>query len=748
MYKIALVQNQSEMAHYGYADAQPFLDSLGYDTTLFTAQNISLLHGNLSSSFDAIILASNSMNDKTIRHQLTEGRVCKAIGKLLSNGAGLLCLSQLGTASTDDSLSAQFPFLPTANEKLLAGSVRPLAEATTLGVINNPVGASGHLLLHYPNLVNLDLLQQGANTFRNLPGLYWHFWSGVSLESWETVLVDDGQAGDPRPLLVASKQSLDHRLVFSALALDWQRQDKLLENLVRYVVEGHQSTAILFNRISNSPSFAYFLASLNSRRFPYRNYPSDNADDMDSLAKYIKDGIHSTLVLAPELDIKVLPQTLLEVVRAAIGSGTLGVVQFAAGEEAFPFESIRTTSYRRFVLPLLQEMEIGIQSELRSGYVDGSFWSTVEVLQTLEQLSDASRNYRDLVGATISRIESHDREGSYDGVFGATCAALWLKATFLGIEDSATQKTASWVRNVLTRYEYREQALALTTFRNGCLGVAEDIKLASEIIESVLSEELTQTDLIAYLRTAYAFGLAQYYVPLLERLCDIHAKQGWLDLATAAEAAGIVQDTWYVLLGDEDASKLLSERIELRVTNLVYTTIIFIQDSLDLRRGNRGYPWDGKASTAVKCISAWLKFDARLELPVYDAIAVLEDAAGVAKLSLSNTTALAVLDELKYENSHLRTLNADLQVVLDEARTMEMLHRRTRLARRLLLWGSITLLYLLVTIVIASFVEVHHRSASDLYHAAFVTPIVFHIGVLALVAAYAVLPWKRLLERD
>jgi hypothetical protein len=40
MYKIALIQNQSLMSHYGYHDARPLLQEFEYETYLYTAKNI------------------------------------------------------------------------------------------------------------------------------------------------------------------------------------------------------------------------------------------------------------------------------------------------------------------------------------------------------------------------------------------------------------------------------------------------------------------------------------------------------------------------------------------------------------------------------------------------------------------------------------------------------------------------------------------------------------------------------------
>ncbi len=94
--------------------------------------------------------------------------------------------------------------------------------------------------------------------------------------------------------------------------------------------------------------------------------------------------------------------------------------------------SIELTSRQRYAVHVLQQVELKVQAELRNGYIDGSFWSTAEVLQSLEAMSQSRGNYAALVGPTLDRIDGHERGGSYDGVFSATSAACWIRAKYLG----------------------------------------------------------------------------------------------------------------------------------------------------------------------------------------------------------------------------------------------------------------------------------------------------------------------------
>ena len=67
MFKIALVQNISEMRNYSYADLRKDLHELGFETQNFTRENISLLSSVLSTSqTDCVVFASNVFNDKSI----------------------------------------------------------------------------------------------------------------------------------------------------------------------------------------------------------------------------------------------------------------------------------------------------------------------------------------------------------------------------------------------------------------------------------------------------------------------------------------------------------------------------------------------------------------------------------------------------------------------------------------------------------------------------------------------------------
>ena len=380
MYRVALVQNQSEMAHYGYADAQPLLREMGYDVELFTAHNVRQLAGSIGSSFDAIFLGSNSLNDKTIRIELREGEVGKSIAEFLASGGGLLSMHQLGMARESD---VQFSFLPDSEMEDLKSVVRPLDEDPTDGEISIPNGTENHILNRYPHVIHGGQVMSACRQFRSLPGLYWHWWEGVNLSSWDTIL-HDAKGDTQRPLLIATKESSPIRAVFSAVTLDWQRHRSLLENVLRFIVEGRHATAVLYDPRQSSIGFEYLLKSLSSQRFPYRQYALDT--NVSELARYVDEGVHTSLMLAPHVEASEIPDSLSESIQQSLGAGSLRLIQVDSPSGGSETGVLRIESRQRFAIAKLHEVELRIQSELRNGYVDGSFWGTAEVLQKLDKI--------------------------------------------------------------------------------------------------------------------------------------------------------------------------------------------------------------------------------------------------------------------------------------------------------------------------------------------------------------------------
>lgn len=735
-HRVALVQNQSEMAHYSYADASRFLRDLGYQVELFTAFNVHELERSLVQDLDAVVLASNSLNDKTIRRAFATSTLPMALEDFLASGKGLVSFHQLGLASSDLST---LEFLP-ANLREVRARSRPPEERSADGVLAIHPAHGKHLALNYPHDVDADSIAKNALQFRSLPGLYWHYWTGNSEAYWDTLVVDRS-GSSVRPLILCTKGDAQCRVVLSALTLDWQRADALLENVLRYTVEGQHRTALLTDGRTSSAAFEFLTETLSSRRFPFRRY--DFRRDTEPLKRYIDEGMHRTVVLAPQLSFDSLDEELQVIVDRAIDSGQLRVIDMTSSPSGTGRFTVR--GRQRYAQKLLHDLELEVQAELRHGYIDGSFWSTVETLQSLTALSRVSGAYRDFVAAAIELMDTHDRDGSYDEVFGATCAALWIRAEFLGPSHEKTERTASWIRRCIDRYDDRERALAFRMLAVHGLLLPEERQRISAILVSVGSEHLSLIDLVSYLRAALAIGHSPAIAPLVMRLCERVTSDGWPDLATAAEAAIALLDA-APLVAREHLGTGPSGEVRHSMDSVLHEAIILIQDAVARTaperytpKGGR-YPWDGKASTSAKCIEAWLKFDELQDMPVYEVVDSIQqfhrDVIGLE----SSRTALQVLDDLKATTDELQEELTQANARLLRAAVAEVAARR----RTLMLLGTV---YILVALSAAIFWS-SARSGIGIVASAFVHVWPFHLTVGALALTALAVPWERWFRRQ
>jgi hypothetical protein len=729
MYSIALVQNQSEMAHYGYADARPLLD--GYDYRLFTGDNVAELPVVLARrQVDAVVLGSNALNDKVILRTLCNPGFASQLGEFLASGRGLLCLQQIGLAMRKG------PALNLLPEPL--GQVVPTVlarEDTALsGRLAVGSGAARHVALTYPQLIDPAEVRAHACSFPSLPGVYWHYWERVDLAEWDQLIVDPSASAE-RALVLAAKQSAPWRVVISSLPLDWQKHVSLFRNLLTYATEGRHNVATLTDRRVGGP-FDYLRESLVVQRLPFGEYVLP--DDTERLARNVRHGIHSTLLIAPRLHLRDLPDPLQQTVETAVQGGTLRVLDIGPG--AYGISGVNVVSRELRPRRLLQGTELQVQGELRTGYIDDSFWSHIETLQTLDKLPDRTVDYAGLLEPAWAITRNHDREGSYDEIFGPTCAYYWFRARYLGVDSAEARQTAGWLRGALPRYESHERALAYLMFAShGQLLPEEEGELA-RIVRALDVTRLSETDLVLYLRAALVLtGRPELTTdPVTELALALAGRQrngAWVDLTTTATAANLLLDARAALAGDGARAADVRRQIEDSAQDAIVVILRVLAQS-EAAPGSRPYPWDGKASTTVKCLQAWMKFDALQDLPVYDILENLRRSDERATQFASNRTALAVLGETNAENIRLRVELAT--AVEREGRAtgrLEQAERRGRVRDRVLL-AAAAVMYVLSTMLVGLLAS-KERSASAAALDGFVKGWGFHLAFLSFVVSLA-----------
>ena len=442
--------------------------------------------------------------------------------------------------------------------------------------------------------------------------------------------------------------------------------------------------------------------------------------------------MHTTLVLGEGIALDALPNALKTQVSLLVEAGDLKLVTLDRNPGALATFSIASReSYARRLLALA---ELAVQAELRGGNIDGSFWSTAETLQVLENLPTKQADYEGVVGEALRLAAEHDRNGSYDEVFGVTCALYWLRARYLGIASPAARTTEAWLLANVAQYDDREQALAYTTFAS--LGTLTDAGRSAlgAILEGLTWKGLSEIDLVTYLRAALVARLPRTIPSIVAALEAKQVDGAWIDLATTASAASALLDAQELVRADPTIAPQGLPGVD----HLIRRAVIYIQDSLPAG-SQHAFPWEGKASTTVRCLEAWLKFDRGVDLPVYDVVDHLQGADLVARELASTRTSLAVLEQLKSENDALTARVDDL------APRVEAADREFR-RRRLLSIATGLMCYVLAVTLIAS-IGMDEAGFRPLMERAFVTPANVHIGLAAALAAVLLIPWQTFFRR-
>jgi len=732
MFIVALVQNQSEMSHYGYADARPLLEEFGYQSVLYTAQNIDELATDLKRpKFDAVLFASNALNDKTIRDTVMSDVFKNSFRQFLGTGKGCLILHQLRMAQ--DSLPLKF--LPESLSSIQP-KVREQDEKSSDGDLHLTSIAKSQVSFLYPISVSMSDVKKVCLSFRSLKGLYWHHWQNASETDWDILLYDTGSDGLQRPLIVASKGFEPFRVQLCSLTLDWQRQKGLLRNILTYVVEGKHNTAILKDSQNTSAAFEYFAECLKSRKYPFRIYYTDQ--NLKDFEVNIRNGVHTIVILGPFVDEGKIGKEIASLLWGYVENGRIKLISTTQDKRVKGFN---IAGRERFALRLLRDLELTIQQELYRGYIDGSFWSTVESLQILNGMVSCVKPAYDkeTLKKVFEMAKTHDHSGSYDEVFGVTCALLWLRSTYQGINDNDTQRTLKWLRNNLADYEDREKALAFHTIINIEVATNHERDALRNLLlgQQFKFEHLSEIDLIVYLKAAIVIGIKDMVIPIVGRLQQNQQDGKWIDLATTATAVVALLDA-LALLKKEDPNAYVRIRPALELT--IFKSIIYIQDSMEVSSIARNitYPWDNKASTSLKCIHAWLKFEELIDLPIYELIDALKSYSSTENVRSTSETALTILDELRKENKLLIGKTAQ------QAQQIRRAHRLSTWNR--ILWITLSfLLYFVISVSVYSSVVGWNTPMNEILKNLFIGGWQAHIALagLAVAVIFGVIPLMR-----
>ncbi len=703
MKRIALIQNQTEMTNYGHADGRRYLEQLGQDYILFTADSIHALASALiSGEIACVLIGTNALHDQVIREYLLSSQAATALSTFLGSGRGLIVMMQYKAAYEN----YPFSFLPAALGRISA-ILRPNEETAVSSNLTPLNEVLAPPLLFYPNKVDVTQIQLESRKHSSLTGVYWHYW-GIEQPAFWDAHITSNEVEENRNLVISSRDHTGVRVVMSALPLDWHGHMPLFSNVVTYAMDGRHDTAFLLGEDQPDLTVGYLAEKLEGVRQPHRVY-GPSAEEQAEALKNVIHGVHNTLFLASGVDAHDLfAGRESGEVQARITAGNLRVISFDVASRG---TSVRVLGQRSIARDAYELLVPAVGHQLTRGFLDGSFRGTVAGLEELESLPhglDATLFPFDRV---LEECDRHDRAGSYDEVIGATIALLWLRGKALGIGDPKTQRSLTWLRSRYAATEPRERLQALGVFDS--LGVIKptEVKVANATLSVLDASLATEIELLGHLEAAIRFereDVARSIIcELAKRQRDGHGPI-WIDIPTTANLIKLL----VVASNRFEALSCGAEPIEAQLRTLVIPAMVAVEGAY--HRSLEGeasdallVPWDGKISTALRCVSAWHLFDQYLGAPVEEAAEAVIRSARRASISSLAEGAIQSLRDVVAAHSHAsHKLQEQSELVKAAAKSVEVeesLRKQTvKLAQRLLLsWlATAILLYLIADHVI------------------------------------------------
>jgi hypothetical protein len=341
---------------------------------------------------------------------------------------------------------------------------------------------------------------------------------------------------DDVPLLLSSEGSDQPRIVLSTLVLDWQKHDALLENCLRYVVEGESPCLVVKRRGRDSFEIDVLENTLRERRIPWKSIALTTLRDLQ-----IERNLYSTVLFDPAWDDNEVASVANNLVTERRNESL--AFQYFTRTSSTELVACRVLTHNRYH-DMAASGSAWLRSRWRGQLWDASFWSTVDVLQLLNEMGDDVSLYGPQILPEIRRHIQPD--GSYDEVFGATCAAA-LAFSLLGNAEADLTRALNWILDSIDHQNLYNKATAVELLeRIGPTAISEQQKAAiAHAITASRDNWSPGLETLRYMRTLLELGEHEQAHNEVHRLASAtRGDSEWLTLFGAAEAVVIMLDIY------------------------------------------------------------------------------------------------------------------------------------------------------------------------------------------------------------
>ena len=452
-------------------------------------------------------------------------------------------------------------------------------------------------------------------------GIYWIYLIPEKPENYKT-LIEDNTYEKRRPLLLVSREDFDSRIVVSAIPMDWQAHDHLWENTLKYVVEGRPSLAVIRKSGTSIFDFRYLVASLEISKVSYHEYEFPQMD-VDSIPL----DVHDTFLLSPSWREKDI-DCYLEKTSHLVTKGQAEVFFFGRSAEGTPMLQA-VSNVREYPLIATNAITWLISQfpHEGKGYWAGSFWTTVDVLNTLVHFDVPIDQFKNPILDTIYR---KDVSGNYDEVLGATCAMLETYDLFLGRTHPRTQTALAWIQQHVKRKTLFERATAYDVLKRlGIVVPEEDLLSFKNEVIGTFQELKNEFKLYRYGKTLLVCGFVSDALSIALKLESVQDKLTgkWVNVPNTAAIVDF-------LIELQTQSKTPSSRID----EMVFRAVQYLKYTYTPEK----YSWKEDISATAKSLKALRSFESKIQLPI-DAV---KKAIEAGTLRAKNYIAIQAASEL------------------------------------------------------------------------------------------------------
>ena len=652
MFKICLIQNRNEMLHYDFADNRKLLDDMGFEYILYTSNNIKNLVPDVNSlDFDTIIISTNALSDNSIKSELYSNEFKNSLEKHLNKQKGLLIFSQLKISEEKDS----FSFIPSKY-----GNIEPIKrnDDPISGSLNIESFYRNNSLFIFPNEININHIEQMSKNSKNIEGLYWHYFQTDQRSLWESLVVDKKSL---KPLIIHSKTA---NIFCSSILLDWQKHKDLFYNMLISSIANDDYIGIIENSNETDISYRYLIKALELNKKYFKRY--NLISDKDLLVKNIMNNVHSYIILSPNVSYDDLPKQMCD----SCDSVDINIIDMKNKEYDNNFALYGSSnSMKKYI----QDIEYFIQKELhenQKGYIDNSFWKTIETLQVLDMLrTDYSKRYNaKSLKKTLDYIKSKDKNGSYDETFGATCAKLWIMSKCQGCPQQNINDTKTWIFNKMKSVSSFDYITGSIYLKKCNIDLTEHLKNELDIhIDNIISDSPNEISLLNILLVSKLYGKNDYFETIINFILDKSRDYIWIDYSTTATITlGLIEfyeDKYKNILSIETWTRL--ERHIFASTHLLRKNIYSTfgeETALDI-------------VTMAKSIAVCSLFEDIIDFPTDEILTLIKSSNNSLRQNSINNNRSNLLEELRIENQEKTDILDKQTVLLGNNKKVETIYR-------------------------------------------------------------------------